>query len=697
MPMKSIYRQPLTADGIKKIENGTMEYFDDEIWSNLNTGALEQYLNEKTRVEGFQRSRWNWKRVGFGIFIGIIFALINQYVGLKVGIIVAGNWYIVNLIGMALKWHPTECNIASGASTGASSTCTGFVFSFPAIYLLMSHPRYEMAGSDGSTYFLVTEAMVPPIAVAMICAMLGGLLGVLYFTIFRRIWLVEDPLPVPGFQAYVKLMDIANDRASGAIAQARKSLKTVAVSTSSTAFFVFLRDFPVSNNTSALDNIFGGDFYHEGMIMHPYATYTFFGWALIPIEVAIGWFMRLRTALLVASGSIFTWFVIVPMAVGFNVPIFLPKAGEYFAVQSFPIPAWEAYDPPAFMAADRIAKPIAIGAILGGGITALLKMAKVFKTAMADVMALGKGGEDRTDYVKDKGWFEWPMTQIPIMWFVVIIGVVLMFTIVGGFPFLESVLIGILLVIVTFILGAIGVKVMGEIGTTPVSGTSFIVLTILIIVFKLLGTDTSIMIIMALIGATVFGTALSLSADIIFDFKIGVYTGTRPYHLSKAELTAIPFGAIVAAIGAVILSIGLSTIDPATNEPVLNLEAPQAHAFATFTQIMVSKAPWDWILIGICVGVFAELMTGMGTAFGLGMYLPFYITINLIIGGGLREWWQKKRLEPQAEREGWTEKQKTLKLLQTYMMATGLIVGEAIMGTIIAIYLVFPLITGGGP
>jgi len=180
-----------------------------------------------------------------------------------------------------------------------------------------------------------------------------------------------------------------------------------------------------------------------------------------------------------------------------------------------------------------------------------------------------------------------------------------------------------------------------------------------------------------------------------FVFKIGIYTGTRPYHLSKAELTSIPFGAIVAAVGAIILSIGLSTIQD-DGTPVLNLEAPQAHAFATFTQIIVGNAPWDWILIGIVIGVFAEIMTGMGTAFGLGMYLPFYITINLIIGGGFREWWQKKRLEPEAKANNWSEKQKTMKLLGTYMMATGLIVGEAIMGTIIAIWLVVPLITGGG-
>jgi len=425
------------------------------------------------------------------------------------------------------------------------------------------------------------------------------------------------------------------------------------------------------------------------MVMHPYATYTFFGWDIVPFEMAIGWFLRLRTALLIASGSIFTWFVIVPMAVGFNVPIWIPGTEEYFALQSAP--------QPAFIAAYRVANPIAIGAILGGGITALLKMAKVFKTAMADVMALGKGTEGRTDYVKDRGWFEWPMTQIPIMWFFVIIGVVIMFTIVGGFPVLQSIILGILLVVVTFLLGSIGVKVMGETALTPVSGISFLVLTILLLTLRTIGTDTSTMIIMALIGTTVFGTTLALSSDIITDFKMGIYAGTRPYHLTKAQLSAIPFGAIFAATGAVILSIGLSTINPDTNEPVLDLAAPQAHAFATYTQMIIGNAPWDWLLIGIGIGVFMELLTGMGTAFGLGMYLPFYFTVNLIIGGGLRDWWQKKRMEPQAKREGWSEKQKTMKLLQTYMMAAGLIIGEAVMGTFIAFYYVIPLITGGGP
>jgi uncharacterized oligopeptide transporter (OPT) family protein len=69
--------------------------------------------------------------------------------------------------------------------------------------------------------------------------------------------------------------------------------------------------------------------------------------------------------------------------------------------------------------------------------------------------------------------------------------------------------------------------------------------------------------------------------------------------------------------------------------------------------------------------------------------------VNLILGGGLRDWWEKNRLESMAKREGWSEKQKTMRLLKTYMIATGLIIGEAIMGTLVAFYYVLPLLTGG--
>ena len=46
---------------------------------------------------------------------------------------------------MALKWSPSEVNIATSATTGATHASTGFIFTFPAIFLLASQAQYELA------------------------------------------------------------------------------------------------------------------------------------------------------------------------------------------------------------------------------------------------------------------------------------------------------------------------------------------------------------------------------------------------------------------------------------------------------------------------------------------------------------------------------------------------------------------------
>jgi uncharacterized oligopeptide transporter (OPT) family protein len=68
----------------------------------------------------------------------------------------------------------------------------------------------------------------------------------------------------------------------------------------------------------------------------------------------------------------------------------------------------------------------------------------------------------------------------------------------------------------------------------------------------------------------------------------------------------------------------------------------------------------------------------------------------MLFGGAARDAWEKYYLEPNAKRYDWSERKKSIKLLESYLMATGLIIGEALVGTIIAIYMVIPLITGGG-
>ena len=335
---KSAYRQPVTASGLKAIENGTLTWLDEDMYNNLNTGVLEQYLEEKNLNESFEISHWDTRKVLIGVLIGALFSGVTAYIGLKIGMAVSAAWYVAYLLGMALKWTPSEVNIATSATTGATHASTGFIFTFPAIFLLAYSESYRVG--DG---FLISSVDTVQLAfIGIIASMFAGFLGVMYFIIFRRVWLVEDPLPMPGFEATLKMLDIASDVSTGAADAARESLKTVGIWTILTMGFMFVIDYPVrwgkklagapssiadwlamtlSGQDWGLASVYTERWIHQPSRLEngyapyngitPYSgsnpfSYTFLGIELSPTLLAIGWFMKFRVAFLVNLCLLYT-------------------------------------------------------------------------------------------------------------------------------------------------------------------------------------------------------------------------------------------------------------------------------------------------------------------------------------------------------------------------------------------------------
>lgn len=690
------YREPPTPKGLEAIEKGTLDWFDIEMYSNMNTGVLEEYLEEKNRRGAFLSYRWVWWKVIVGFVIGTIFAVISEYVGLKVGMAISGGWYVATLIGLSWKWKPAEINTMSAGADAATMISTGFIFTFPALYLLAYSGDYIIGYSGDKPIHLVTA--IPPIWLVLPATIVSGWLGVAYFIVFRRLWLIEDPLHVPGFEPNVKLLEIAKNLTGGAVEQVKRSIRIFLMWFAGTSAFVLLRDFPVFRNPpgsywydpkvpmiSVLDNMATNNpSYHAGEVMQPLETAqnTFISFAFMPIQLALGWFMRFRVALLMCSGSFLTWFIIVPMATGNHVPIYhiTPTFSGMVDVATFPMAALVAW--------KKVAVPIAIGTLLGGGLLAIIKMLPQFRSVAGDVARAwrtrGTGGESG-DYIPKRGWYEWPLMHIPVMMFLVVAIIPALF-IMGGYPAVPSFVFALVLIVATFALGAMAIKTMGETGSEPVSATSIIVLMILIGLFYFaFRLERSTAAVFAIIGTTVFCGAISMSGSIVIDFKVALYMGNRPYHMIKAVITGIVPGAVAAVAGASIFAYGLAT-------GIFTLLAPQARVFATLTQIIFSGQSNDivltYIAIGIVIGILVELLTGMGTAFGLGMYFPLSIQLPMLLGGALRDIWEKVYLEPKAKAEKWDERRRTLKILDTYMAATGLMVGEALMATVVAMVIV---------
>ncbi|MGB1589435.1 MAG: OPT/YSL family transporter [Candidatus Poseidoniaceae archaeon] len=714
---KSAYRQPVTPEGLKAIEKGKLTWLDDEMYNNLNTGVLEQYLEEKNLEEAFEVSHWDTKKVMIGIGIGAIFSGVTAYIGLKLGLAISAAWYIAYVLGMALKWSPSEVNIATSATTGATHASTGFIFTFPAIFLLAANPQYWL--SDGPLIVLGEGETLRLAFVGIVASMFAGFLGVMYFIIFRRVWLVEDPLPLPGFEATLKMLDIASDVSTGAVEHARDSLKTIGVWTGITMLALFIIEYPLiwmKDKTQAVTDyvaeLLSGDtfglasFYSHAKIHQPGEVidgvasgpahynpdtwynpfmYTYVGVALTPSMFAIGWFMKTRVAFLVNLGTIVGWFFLVPLAVALNFPVYEGTLDATIPLQDLPGALYGAgaSGPVQMYAFTKAVRFIAIGAIVGGGIFGLLKMWKTFANIFADIGRAFKG-EGGKEYMKGKGWYEWPLSHIPIF-MLLTFGTMIIIFMLGDFPIIASLVFSVILLMTTFLLGAIAVRVMGETGIEPVSGTSFIVLLMLFAVFlnfnDALGLTTQEAVLLGLVGTTVFGSAISMSGTVIGDYKNSLYIGNRPYHISKGNIMGVVPGAVIGAGVAIFLANELAA-------GRIQLIAPQANAFATFSVIFAEGQGDLWLLLlGFMLGVFVEWATGMGTSFGLGMYLDVPHTLPMLIGGVARDKWEDKKLKPRVEaikeKEGAVEaeKQRALILLGTFMVAAGLLTGEAFFGT----------------
>ena len=562
--------------------------------------------------------------------------------------------------------------------------------------------------------------------VGIIASMFAGFLGVMYFIIFRRVWLVEDPLPMPGFEATLKMLDISSDVSSGSAEAARESLRTVGVWTILTMGLMFVIDYPIrwskkiagvpssiadwfamtlSGEKWGLASVYTERWIHQPseLVEGQYApyggittyekgnpmSYTFLGVELSPTLFAIGWFMKFRAALLVNLGAILAWFWLIPLAVLQDVPVYDPGQGTYVNItQLGPTVQWEAF--------GSIVRTVAIGAILGGGFLGLFKMAPTFIGIFGDITQAFTG-EQGEEFVDGKGWYEWPLYHIPIFMLISLFAITLIF-VLGGYPAVPSLIFSIVLLSTTFLLGAIAVRVMGETGIEPVSGTSFIVLLILLMIFLNfdVGLTKEESILMSLVGTTVFGSAISMSGTVVGDYKNSLYIGNRPYHISKGNIMGVVPGAILGAGVAIFLSKLLA-------DGTIELLAPQANAFAYFTTILAEgQGNWSALLIGMALGAFAEWATGMGTSFGLGMYLPTPATFPMLIGGAYRSWWEERRLKPVVEsvrnEEGGpaAEKKSAQMLLLTFMIAAGALTGEAFYGVEAAILAVLDGIEVGG-
>ncbi len=178
----------------------------------------------------------------------------------------------------------------------------------------------------------------------------------------------------------------------------------------------------------------------------------------------------------------------------------------------------------------------------------------------------------------------------------------------------------------------------------------------------------------AIMIAAVVACACGLVGDVMNDFKVGHLLNTNPKAQWLAELIGGLVGAVVSAV--VILAIVIAYGKESFGNPEL-FPAAQASVVAAMAG---GIAHIPAFVIGL---VLATILYIIGfypvMTFGLGVYLPFYLSFTAFVGAVIR--FILDNAFPKFEKDG-----------KGTIIAAGLLGGEAVVGVVIAIILAIQFI-----
>ena len=292
-------------------------------------------------------------------------------------------------------------------------------------------------------------------------------------------------------------------------------------------------------------------------------------------------------------------------------------------------------------------------------------------------------------------------------------------TIPSGIAWLLVVVCVLLTVIIGFLVAAACGYMAGLVGSSssPISGIGIISIIIISLVLLLIGESGGLFADAAnrqfLLALTLFcGTAVvsvaSISNDNLQDLKTGYLLQATPWRQQVALIIGVVVGAIVVAPVLQLLyqAYGFPDAMPrAGMNPAQAMSAPQATLMTSITQgIFEHKLQWQYILSGVAIGValiVVDVLLRKGSggrkalpvlAVGMGIYLPPSINMPIIVGAFLAAF-LRGRIRSRYGAD--SEKRVAAADRIGTLFAAGLIVGESLIGVILAFIIVVSVTNGG--
>jgi putative OPT family oligopeptide transporter len=597
-----------------------------------------------------------------GLFMTGILGAANAYLGLRAGMTIAAT-YPAAVIGMSLlrvmKGSLLEENMSRTVGSIGESVAAGAVFTIPAFVM-----SGIWSGLTKDHYWTCVALMV-----------IGGLLGILFVTLLRRV-MVEDPeLPFPesvaaseihkaGQQGSKAAKILFSNMGFGGLLYLLGQLNVFKPDNSFTVTIgalgrkLLLR---TSTNPNVATTITGG-------------ASTFAAPDISPAYLGVGYIIGPRLGALNFAGGVLAW--------GLLVPLLTYVIGPYVQASQ---PAGQLLPWPMLAGAIyfSIVRPIAVGGMLVGASYTLFKMRKQLGAGIARAISdLKKSTEaheatDRTEVdLNAKAVFVGIVVVLLAMfglywYFIHGAGNLSSSTVMTG-----AIVSAVVMIILGFFFAAVSGNLVGMIGSSnnPISGLTLCTLVVAALLMVALGVS-GIGGVAAVLGvAAVVCVSSAVAGEMLQDLKVGHILGGTPAKMQIGDL----MGVLVASL---VLFFPLMVLDKAYHFGSPELPAPQAGLMAMLAKgIVGGDMAWPLVIVGILMGfalILIEVRSPM--LFSVGMYLPLGTTFAIFIGGLVR--WATDKFRDRAKLN---DAQKARVDNAGVLTASGLIAGEALCGLVVA-------------
>jgi len=618
---------------------------------------FRSYVPEKTDMREF-----TFRAVLLGLLMTGVLGAANAYLGLKAGMTIAAT-YPAAVIGMALLrlmgGSILEENIARTIGSIGESVAAGAVFTIPAFVLSGAWKSFDTP----EAYWKSTVLMV-----------VGGMLGILFVTLLRRV-MVEDPeLPFPESVAASEIHKAGQQgsRAAALLFQAM-GVGVALYFLGALNLYSQSRDFIVKIGTLGVAGVKLGN-RADSVVIPAGGITTMSAPAVSPAYLGVGYIIGPKLAALNFSGGVIAWGLMVPLLIYFLGPQLqatLPPGATDEAWGGLSAAVWR-----------FIVRPIAVGGMLVGACYTLFRMraslASGMKRAISDLRKSSTQAESTL------------RTERDLNAKVVFAGLGVMFLcMVALYFYFAGILSGaivaaVVMIILGFFFAAVSGNLVGLIGSSnnPVSGLTLSTLIIAALLMVSIGVSGMSGVAAVLGVAAVVCVSSAVAGEMLQDLKVGHILGGTPKYMQMGDMLGVLVASAVLYFPllwlhmANIKSGGIGFGDP-------KLSAPQAGLMAALAQgIVGGSMAWPLVVVGVFMGL-ALIMVQVRSPmlFAVGMYLPLETTFAIFLGGVFR--WITDTLR---DRRGLNDAQKARVENAGVLTASGLIAGEALTGLLIALF-----------